>query len=136
MGCGMDENERMDTSRKAHLGEGRPRPCQSHVTIDFFRFFFALLLLFKNGPWSLVPSLHPSIHLPSFPPSSLLSTLPFLVQTDRPTDRHRHRRDGQVKREMPAKNTRAASAQATKVVPADENVFLFIPNLIGTEPVG
>ncbi|GJJ77821.1 CDP-diacylglycerol--inositol 3-phosphatidyltransferase [Entomortierella parvispora] len=32
---------------------------------------------------------------------------------------------------MPAKNTRAASAQATKAVPADENVFLFIPNLIG-----
>ncbi|KAG0050902.1 CDP-diacylglycerol-inositol 3-phosphatidyltransferase [Gryganskiella cystojenkinii] len=32
---------------------------------------------------------------------------------------------------MPAKNTRAATAQATKVVPANENVFLFIPNLIG-----
>ncbi|KAG0328719.1 CDP-diacylglycerol-inositol 3-phosphatidyltransferase [Dissophora globulifera] len=32
---------------------------------------------------------------------------------------------------MPAKNTKAASAVASKTVPADENVFLFIPNLIG-----
>ncbi|KAI8599763.1 hypothetical protein EDD21DRAFT_152457 [Dissophora ornata] len=32
---------------------------------------------------------------------------------------------------MPAKNTKAASAVASKAAPEDENVFLFIPNLIG-----
>ncbi|KAF9965556.1 CDP-diacylglycerol-inositol 3-phosphatidyltransferase [Mortierella alpina] len=32
---------------------------------------------------------------------------------------------------MPAKNTKAAAALASKTVPVDENVFLFIPNLIG-----
>lgn len=33
---------------------------------------------------------------------------------------------------MPAKNTKAPAAVASKQGPADENVFLFIPNLIGT----
>ena len=33
---------------------------------------------------------------------------------------------------MPAKNTKAPAAVASKQGPPDENVFLFIPNLIGT----
>lgn len=33
---------------------------------------------------------------------------------------------------MPAKNTKAPATVASKQGPADENVFLFIPNLIGT----